>query len=158
MFMDQGEMWFINGLAAFLIAQVFYIITYKQYRYYGSNIAGWGIRMIYSFTVTGYTVILWIFLFPQLGDMLLPVTLYTLTIFLMAIMAIFRHNRTSTLSFYLVFSGAIIFLVSDSMIAINKFMVPILYERILVISTYMTAQFLIISGLAEHVNIGGAQK
>ena len=98
-------------------------------------------------------MILWFSLFPQLGEMLLPVTLYTLTIFLMVIMAIFRLNRTSTISFYLVFSGAIIFLISDSMIAINKFMVPILYERVLVISTYMMAQFLIIIGLAEHLNL-----
>jgi uncharacterized membrane protein YhhN len=153
MFMDQGEIWFITGLAAFLIAQAFYIITYRQYRNKGTNVGGQRIRMIYSFIVMGYTMILWFSLFPQLGEMLLPVTLYTLTIFIMVIMAIFRLNRTSTISFYLVFSGAIIFLISDSMIAINKFMFPILYERVLVISTYMIAQFLIIIGLAEHLNL-----
>lgn len=157
MFMDQGEIWFITGLASFLIAQVFYVITYRQYRYKGSNVAGQGKRMIYSFIVIAYTVILWISLFPHLGEMLLPVTLYTLTIFMMVIMAIFRYNRTSSLSFYLVFSGAVIFLLSDSMIAINKFMVPVLYERILVISTYMIAQFLIIIGLAEHIILGQDQ-
>jgi uncharacterized membrane protein YhhN len=125
MFMDQGEIWFITGLGAFLFAQVFYIITYKYYRQKISNVAGGGFRMIYSFIVL---------------------------IFTMVIMAIFRHNRTSTISFYLVFTGAVIFLISDSIIAINKFMVPVLYERVLVISTYMIAQFLIITGLAEHIN------
>ena len=152
MFMDQGEIWFISGLAAFLLAQVFYIITYRYYRHRGSLVEGWGIRMIYSLIIIGYTVVLWISLFPDLGEMLLPVTMYTLTIFLMVIMAIQRHRRTSTLSFYLVLSGAVIFLISDSMIAVNKFMVPIYFERLLVISTYMIAQFLIISGLAEHIN------
>ena len=152
MFMDQGDIWFITGLAAFLLAQLFYIITYRQYKFKISDEAGKGIRMIYTFIVIGYTVILWISLYPHLEDMLIPVTLYTLTIFTMVIMAIFRHNCTSRLSFYLVFSGAVIFLISDSMIAINKFMVPILYERLLVIITYMIAQFLIIMGLAEHVN------
>jgi uncharacterized membrane protein YhhN len=152
MFMDQGEIWFITGLGAFLFAQVFYIITYKYYRQKISNVAGGGFRMIYSFIVLTYTVILCISLFPHLSEMLLPVALYTFTIFTMVIMAIFRHNRTSTISFYLVFTGAVIFLISDSIIAINKFMVPVLYERVLVISTYMIAQFLIITGLAEHIN------
>ena len=153
MFMDQGEIYFITGLTAFLFAQVLYTITYRHYRYKGSNVSGWGIRMIYSFIVIAYTIILCISLFPHLGEMLLPVTLYTLTIFGMVIMAIFRQNRTSTLSFYLVFSGAVIFLLSDSIIAINKFMVSVYYERILVIITYMIAQFLITTGLAEHVNL-----
>lgn len=153
MFMDHGEIYFITGLSAFLFAQVLYIITYRLYRNKGSNVAGWGIRMIYSFIVIAYTIILWISLFPHLGEMLLPVTLYTLTIFGMVIMAIFRQNRTSTLSFYLVLSGAVIFLLSDSIIAINKFMVSVFYERLLVISTYMIAQFLITTGLAEHVNL-----
>jgi len=150
--MNQGEIYFITGLIAFLFAQVFYIITYRQYRFKGPNVSGRSIRVIFSFAVIAYTAILWINLFPHLGDMLLPVTLYTLTIFMMVIMAIFRHNRTSTLSFYLVFFGAVIFLLSDSIIAINKFMQPVLYERLLVIITYMIAQFLIITGLAEHLN------
>ncbi len=152
MFMDQGEIYFISGLAAFLFAQVFYIITYRHNRYKKSNVPGQAIKMAYSLLALAYTVILWISLFPHLGEMLLPVTLYTITIFGMVITAIFRYNRTSTLSFYMVFFGAVIFLLSDSIIAINKFMVPVLYERILVISTYMIAQFLIISGLAEHLN------
>ena len=153
MFMDQGEIYFITGLIAFLFAQVFYIITYRHYLYKGSNVAGRGIRMVYSFMVIAYTVILMSSLFPHLGEMLLAVTLYTLTILTMVIMAIFRHNRTSKLSFYLVFSGAVIFLLSDSIIAINKFMMPVFYEGVLVISTYMIAQLLIITGLAEHVNL-----
>ncbi|MGD9327400.1 MAG: lysoplasmalogenase [Cyclobacteriaceae bacterium] len=152
-FMDQGEIWFSTGLAAFLLAQVFYSITYRHYRYEKSNVSGKAIKMVYSLIIIAYAIILWINLYPHLGDMLLPVTLYTLTILVMVIMAIFRDNRTSRLSFYLVFSGAVIFLVSDSMIAINKFMVPVPYERLLVISTYMIAQFLIISGLAEHLNL-----
>lgn len=152
MFMDQGEIYFIAGLTAFLFAQVFYVISYRHYRYKGSNVTGWHIRMIFSFIIIAYAVILWISLYAHLGEMLLPVTLYTLTIFAMVIMAIFRYNRTSPWSFYLVFSGAVIFLLSDSIIAINKFMQPVSYERILVISTYMIAQFLITTGMAEHIN------
>ena len=153
MFMDQGEIWFVSGLSAFLLAQVFYVITYRHFRFKKLNTKGKGIRMIYTSIVIIYTVILWISLYPHLEEMLLPVTLYTITIFLMVIMAIYRHNRTSALSFYLVLSGAVIFLISDSIIAINKFMVPVMYERLYVIITYMIAQFLIIIGLTEHVNL-----
>jgi uncharacterized membrane protein YhhN len=157
MFMDHGEIWFITGLAAFLFAQVFYIITYRQYRYKRSNVSGQTIKMVYSLAVIAYAIILWISLFSYLGEMLLPVTLYTITILFMVIMAISRHHRTSRSSFYLVFSGAVIFLISDSMIAINKFMVAVPYERLLVISTYMIAQFLIIAGLAKHLNLKKGQ-
>jgi len=41
MFMDQGEIYFITGLIAFLFAQVLYAITYMRYRYKGSNVPGY---------------------------------------------------------------------------------------------------------------------
>jgi len=50
----------------------------------------------------------------------------------------------------LVSSGAILFVISDGVIAVNKFAFEVPGERILVMSTYIAAQYLIIRGLLEH--------
>jgi uncharacterized membrane protein YhhN len=147
----KQEIWFICGVFSFMIAQIFYIFTYKVYQSHNNHTNVKYPKVIFSVVIIGYTMILWAKLYPHLQDMLIPVTIYTLTILAMVLMAISRQNKTSFKSFILVFSGAVIFLASDSMIAINKFANPIDYERILIMSTYILGQFLIISGLIEHI-------
>ena len=49
----------------------------------------------------------------------------------------------------LVFIGAIIFVCSDSCIAINVFYKPFEFARIAIMSTYTIAQFLIIYGVIK---------
>jgi uncharacterized membrane protein YhhN len=50
----------------------------------------------------------------------------------------------------LVFTGAILFMVSDSLIAITKFLSGFDLAGLAIMSTYMGAQFLIIEGLLAH--------
>ena len=69
-------------------------------------------------------------------------------------MGVWAHKRrgaTSASSFKLVALGAILFAISDGLIAVNKFAFPIPAERILVMSIYMTAQYLIVQGLIQHM-------
>jgi uncharacterized membrane protein YhhN len=49
-----------------------------------------------------------------------------------------------------VFVGALLFMLSDCLIAINKFMMPIGHAELCIMSTYMAGQFLIVRGLLEH--------
>ena len=151
MFIDHEDIWFITGLFSFMIAQIFYIFTYRVYQLNNGPKHKKYTKLFFSVVIIGYTMILWAKLYPHLEDMLIPVTIYTLTILIMVLMAITRQYKTSTKSFILVFSGAVIFLLSDSMIAINKFIIPLDYEKILIMSTYILGQFLIISGLIEHI-------
>jgi uncharacterized membrane protein YhhN len=149
----QEETWFILGLFSFLIAQIFYIISYRYYQSPERQKRGKYITISLSLVIILYTMILWAKLYSYLDGMLIPVTIYTLSILTMVLMAITRHNKTSAQSFILVFSGAVIFLLSDSMIAINKFITPLDYERLLIMITYILGQFLIISGLIEHMKL-----
>lgn len=137
--------WFIAGLVSFLIAHVFYIIAYQK-----TGAANGELRPldILKFAVYG-VVLMWI-IYPGLGDMLVPVLIYALVLLGMAVWAHKRRGATSSTSFQYVAIGAILFALSDGLIAVNKFAYPIPAERILIMSIYMTAQYLIVQGLIKH--------
>jgi uncharacterized membrane protein YhhN len=84
--------------------------------------------------------------------MLVPVSLYTIVIITMAIAAVMRKGRTIDKSFIMVYSGALLFIMSDAMIAINKFLNPLVQARLLIMATYIAAQLLIIKGILIHEN------
>jgi uncharacterized membrane protein YhhN len=65
----------------------------------------------------------------------------------MSVMALNRKEIKPVKSFHFVFLGSLLFVISDSVIAINKFFQPIPFDGIIVMSTYMAAQFLIVKGL-----------
>jgi uncharacterized membrane protein YhhN len=52
-------------------------------------------------------------------------------------------------SFRILFTGTIFFMISDSILALNKFAIDIPQEGLLVLSTYVLAQFLIMQGLIK---------
>jgi uncharacterized membrane protein YhhN len=68
----------------------------------------------------------------------------------MAIAAVMRKGRTVDKSFIMVYSGALLFIMSDAMIAINKFLNPLVQARLLIMSTYIAAQLLIVKGILVH--------
>jgi uncharacterized membrane protein YhhN len=137
--------WFIAGLVSFLIAHVFYIIAYQAT---GASHGELRPLDILKFAVYG-VVLMWI-IYPGLGDMLAPVLIYALVLLAMGVWAHKRRGATTTASFKLVAVGAILFALSDGLIAVNKFAYPIPAERILIMSIYMTAQYLIVQGLTKH--------
>ena len=82
--------------------------------------------------------------------MQIPVFVYTATILLMAIFALNRKDRVLEASFCPIFVGALLFILSDSLLAFDKFLVPIPYAGVFVMSTYMAAQYLIVEGVTAH--------
>lgn len=136
---------FMAGLAAFLVAHVFYIVAYHK-----TGAASGELKPMDSIKLAVLGAILIAVLYPHLGGMLIPVLVYAMVLLGMALWAHKRRGATSTRSFMLVSSGAILFVISDGLIAVNKFAVEIPAERILVMSTYIAAQYLIVRGLLEH--------
>jgi len=65
-------------------------------------------------------------LYPKLGDLKIPVMVYAFALQLMVLQSIFSWAKLSQ-SFSLVFTGAIFFMLSDSLLAINKFYSTISY-------------------------------
>lgn len=136
---------FTAGLVSFLVAHIFYITAYQK-----TGAASGALRSldIIKFVLFG-AVVMWV-LYPGLGGMLIPVLAYMLVLLSMGIWAHKRRGATTAISFTLVSAGAMLFVISDGLIALNKFAFDIPAERMLVMSTYIAAQYMIVQGLLKH--------
>ena len=136
---------FMGGLAVFFIAHVFYIMAFHN-----TGSATGTLRLLDALKLLLLGAILIWILYPHLGDMLNPVLAYASVLLSMGLWAHKRRGATPQGSFMLVSGGAILFVISDGLIAVNKFVFAVPGERILVMSTYIAAQYMIIRGLLKH--------
>lgn len=144
MFVDQSTHFFISGLFAFLIAHIFYIILFLKSRNKSKNPLGYIILMIV------YASGLFYLLKNGLGDMIIPVLIYMLIILTMSTAAFLRRGKVNAISFNLVFFGAILFMISDSLLALNKFYEPLPWSNISIMLTYALAQISIVFGILKQ--------
>jgi len=150
MFQRANANFFTLGLGSFLLAQVNYILAYKQHQGERSADELQGLQRIrFSLPIilsgTGLVVIL----YKHLGDLKIPVLLYAGVLTYMVLTALFRFGRTNTSSFAMVFAGAILFMISDSLIAVDKFLEPLSMAGFWIMTTYIIGQFLIVKGLVR---------
>ena len=75
------------------------------------------------------------------------IIIYAFSLVGMSIMALNRSGRVGVQSFRLVFFGSLLFVIYDSMIAINKFFSAIPLAGFLIMITYISAQYMIMRGL-----------
>ncbi|MBX2962021.1 MAG: lysoplasmalogenase [Cyclobacteriaceae bacterium] len=149
--MKPGELFFMLGLVSFLIAHVFYIFVFKQFRNDDATSSLQGLQRIrFAFPIVLYGTGLVVVLYPALGELAVPVLIYASVLTLMVLNALFRFGRTSSASFAYVFGGAILFMISDSLLAVNKFLEPIKLAGFWIMLTYSGAQLLIVTGLIKH--------
>ena len=143
MFDDHNPTYFIIGLASFLWAHIMYIFVFLKHRNKAKNPLGFSILLLC------YAAPVFYLLKDRLNDMLIPVSLYMIVILSMATTAFLRHNMVNRKSFIWVFIGAILFLLSDSILAINKFYQPMSLSHIGIMVTYALAQYCIIIGILK---------
>ncbi len=151
MLQGSNPNYFMFGLGAFLFAHIFYMFSYKQHQgeESGNELQGLQkIRFALPIVLAGTGLVT--ILYNHLGDLKIPVLLYSGVLTYMVLVALFRFGRTNAGSFAMVFGGAILFMMSDSLIAINKFLDPLSQVDFWVMITYISAQFLIVRGLIKH--------
>lgn len=155
LYTERNELYFMLGLAAFLLAHLAYIFTFLRLREKPLRK-----HLLYPWIALpiAYALYLCYVLYPGLGDMRIPVLAYATVITLMCIAALFRMGRTPLFSFLFVQIGAIIFIASDSMIAWNMFYRQIPMAGLLIMTTYIIAQYLIVTGLMQHRSAEDATK
>jgi len=138
---------FLPGLAAFLLAHIAYIIAF--YRNNPIPVFFQKDRLPWAVLVAIYGGILLYVLLPHLGAMQVPVVVYALTILTMILTALNRWKCVPQTSFAPVLIGAILFVLSDSLLAINKFVGSLPASGILIMATYAIGQYLIVTGSAK---------
>jgi len=134
---------FIAGLVFFLITQAIYFVGFSIPK--GKNYVLTS-RIYQTFLVFLYGAIMLYYLYRSLGDMKIPVIVYMVIILLMLLSALNRYGKVNGLSYILVVFGAMLFVISDSLIAITKFHMDIDYGGIIIMITYVTGQYLIALG------------
>jgi uncharacterized membrane protein YhhN len=134
---------FIPGLVSFLIAHLFYIALFKQGM-------GWFPSRRALVVTLGFGVAMYAFLFNGLNPVLkIAVAAYVVVIALMAAQAIGRATVLRDRASIGVAVGACFFMLSDSLLATNKFAVQFPMAQFLVLATYYVAQVLIARNARE---------
>jgi uncharacterized membrane protein YhhN len=136
---------FIPGLVSFLLAHLCYIAAFALEggaAAAASASASWR-SLLQAVPFLLYGAVMLRVLLPGMGRMKAPVIVYMLVIMLMAWQALSRWAGTGQQGSGLAFSGALLFVVSDSLLALNRFRKPYASAQLFVMSTYFTAQWLI---------------
>lgn len=150
--MFSGEfIYFILGIASFLTAQIFYAFLFLRTINLSGKKPFLKKKPFWLIPYIAFGLIIYILLFSQLDTALrIAIFVYLVAILIMASMALNRYRNGHPISFSLVLAGSLFFVVSDSLIAINRFMVSIPYEGLLIMSTYIAAQYLIMMGILKQ--------
>lgn len=138
----DGDNFFLLGMGLFLIAQGIYAYLFRKSIQLTLHWKWW-----YVVPVSLASIVLLSQVLPKAGTFQIPIALYAIAISVMAIVAVARHGKVSQESFQLVLIGALSFVLSDSAIAWNKFVVPVPYASAFIMATYALAQVLIVKGV-----------
>jgi len=144
MFDNGSPNFFIAGLGSFLLAHIMYALVFLKKGKPNKRI--WiflSVLILYGFG-------LFYMIKDGLGNMLIPVLLYIMAIFSMATAAFVRKESVLNTSFYLVLIGALLFMLSDSLIAVDKFYKPFQLSNLSIMLTYGIAQLLIVFGILKQ--------
>jgi uncharacterized membrane protein YhhN len=127
---------FIEGLVCFLIAHLFYGAAF---------LSGVALRppVLPLLFLLAFAAVAFAVLSPHLGKMRIPVAVYILVITAMAALAANRYFQVRDAGAFLALSGAALFLVSDTSLAVNRFVRKRRLGQLLTLGTYFAAQILI---------------
>jgi uncharacterized membrane protein YhhN len=153
MFTGIGPNFFIFGLGSFLVAQIGYIFLFQRLNQAEGVKPYLATKPLWLLLYIAYGSVFYILLFPNLDPMMkIAVFIYMSALLGMSVMALNRKGVQPKISFNLVLAGSLLFMVSDTLIALNKFLTPIPSDRFWVMSTYMAAQFLIVTGILKQLD------
>jgi uncharacterized membrane protein YhhN len=147
LFDNQHSLFFLLGLSAFLLAHVCYIYFFHCIRIQES-VNG---RALLLVVVVLYYAVLMSILSPFLGSMKLPVRVYGVVISFMLMLAMHMLFINERKAGRWMFTGALLFVISDSVLAVNKFYQPFAFAPVLIMITYGLAQLFITQGAIEYI-------
>lgn len=127
---------FLYGLIAFLVAHLLYIAAFTTEA--GNAAPLW---TLVPFLAFGAIMLRW--LWPYLGSARRPALIYVAVILIMAWQAANRWVTTDQQGALLAFVGAYLFVLSDSLLTVERFRGPWRSAPFWVLSTYFAAQWLI---------------
>lgn len=150
----RGGGFFLQGLLSFLAAHLLYIALFIRHRPKPFGAAGWKKPLVA--VVLLYAALMAWWLLPVPGGLSLPVTVYLSVLTAMVLTAILTDFESRWIA-----AGAVFFLISDSLIAVNKFkgLMGAVPAGVLIWATCYNAQYLISLGvMGELLRQAAAEK
>ncbi|MEC3966693.1 lysoplasmalogenase [Flagellimonas halotolerans] len=138
------EDYFLLGLVAFLLAHIFFSVAFIQYKGFYKN---W----IPSLILFGIGGVLFFWLRPGLGDLLLPVSIYVGIITFMALQGVGLYLRERNNTHACMAMGVLFFMLSDTLLAFAKFKAPFYLSGPLILATYWLSIGLIANATRQIV-------
>ena len=162
-------LFFMLGLSGFMVMQLIYLRIYTLVPPPANQDSLLQrqplIALPVLFIIIGFVAL--IYPNPKVdAGMLAALVIYGSTLGLMALLALNRYGRVSRESFRYVFGGAVLFLISDLIIGLDKFVFPH-YPNLagaVIMLSYVLAQYFILEGLSfqvlgeEHRRLMGLQR
>jgi uncharacterized membrane protein YhhN len=150
LFLDKiYKLYFIYGLTFFLAAHIFYIFYFWRMR--KINKIGKLPNALLFAGIAAYSLIFFAFLTPNVKNLFIPLSIYGLVISVMLGMSLtafdFKKNKFGKLCVV----GTLLFVLSDSILAINRFVSPFKYAMVFIMLTYAVAQLLITEGSLRNL-------
>jgi len=142
-YLDLGSRYFNHGLRAFLFAHFAYILLFV--RNWPRPLRPTGGQLVLAAIVLIYSLLLSNWLSPNLGALAIPVMVYICTITVMTVSTILAG-----FSKRYVWIGAMLFMLSDSMIAAGRFKTAVPLSDYLVWATYYLGQYCIAIGFMRE--------
>lgn len=140
----EGEKWFLFGLLAFLTGHLAYIAAFTT-RWSRSSENG---TLIILMTIYALLIVLNLYRGMAANEstyFFIPVMFYVVVIAFMSWSAFLSRNKHAII-------GSLFFIISDSVLAWDRFVEPILISGYVIMFTYYTAQVFIALSI-EKVNI-----
>lgn len=131
-FLIKDKQFFVQGLVSFLIGHICYIVAFWTNPH-------WLSLIFYLTYIFFFLSILW----KDLGKLKIPVIIYSTAIALMSWMALSRTIENHNHHTFHAFLGSFMFVISDSLLAYNKFKKPFRFAHLFILGTYFLAQWLI---------------
>lgn len=135
--------YFVFGLASFLLAHIMYIKMTTQFltKKAMSKIVLAAIPFVLLFTALLFLI------FDNLGEMLVPVIVYGITIATFGASTLLNYQQEKTTANTWLLLGALLFIASDSLIALNNFYQPKHLFDVSIIILYVVSQYLIVKAV-----------
>lgn len=152
LFFPKYEICFLLGLGSFLIGQLLYGIAFMLDFKQSPNKGDKRLYFLFAIIFGTYYFLLMSKLWHSLGEFLVPVIVYGLAICFMGLTAAYRYNKVNMTSYFYVLGGALLFVFSDSVIAINQFIYggEMPFAQAIIMILYCLAQYFLVVGSVRH--------
>lgn len=143
--LQRRKAFFIMGLVSFLLCHVFYILHFIRESDFPDGIPWYFWFFALPYLLTG--TLIFANLRKNLKNLMFPIIIYMTVILFFGFLCAARVYNSRGMEFLLPLAGALLFILSDTLLAFNSFKKRFRSAGFLIMLTYLAAQMLIVAGI-----------